>query len=89
MQFFLAPHGLLRIYGCIQINSSSLVFAFAQTRGLDAASILSCDGNLHGAQKGEQKDDSEQTGEQDPLIIEAIEKTILASANAIDHIYEK
>jgi uridine phosphorylase len=68
---------------------SSLVFTFAQTRGLDAASILSCDGNLHGAQKGEQKDETEQTGEQDPLIIEAIEKSILATANAIDHIYNK
>ncbi|MGY5880929.1 MAG: nucleoside phosphorylase [Candidatus Thorarchaeota archaeon] len=73
---------------CVEMESS-LVFTFAQTRGLDAASILSCDGNLHGAQKGEQKDESEETGEQDPLIIEAIEKTILASANAIDHIYEK
>jgi uridine phosphorylase len=73
---------------CVEMESS-LVFTFAQTRGLDAASILSCDGNLHGAQKGEQKDESEQTGEQDPLIIEAIEKTILASANAIDLIYNK
>jgi uridine phosphorylase len=73
---------------CVEMESS-LVFTFAQTRGLDAASILSCDGNLHGAQKGEQKDESEETGEQDPLIIEAIEKTILAAANAIDHIYEK
>jgi len=73
---------------CVEMESS-LVFTFAQTRGLDAASILSCDGNLHGAQKGEQKDESEQTGEQDPLIIEAIEKTILASANAIDQMYEK
>ncbi|MBE0525704.1 MAG: hypothetical protein IH631_02095, partial [Candidatus Thorarchaeota archaeon] len=50
---------------------------------------LSCDGNLHGAQKGEQKDESEQTGEQDPLIIEAIEKTIQATASAIDYIYDK
>jgi len=73
---------------CVEMESS-LVFTFAQTRGLDAASILSCDGNLHGAQKGEQKHEGEQTGEQDPLIIEAIEKTILASANAIDLIYNK
>jgi len=73
---------------CVEMESS-LVFTFAQTRGLEAASILSCDGNLHGAQKGEQQDESEQTGEQDPLIIEAIEKSILATANAIDHIYEK
>ena len=73
---------------CVEMESS-LVFTFAQTRGLDAASILSCDGNLHGAQKGEQQDESEESGEQDPLIIEAIEKTILATANAIDHIYEK
>ena len=73
---------------CVEMESS-LVFTFAQTRGLDAASILSCDGNLHGAQKGEQKDESEQTGEQDPLIIEAIEKTVLAAVAAIDNLSEK
>jgi uridine phosphorylase len=74
---------------CVEMESS-LVFTFAQTRGLDAASILSCDGNLHGgAQKGEQKDEGEKTGEQDPLIIEAIEKTIQATIAAIDHIYDK
>ena len=73
---------------CVEMESS-LVFTFAQTRGLDAASILSCDGNLHGAQKGEQKDESEETGEQDPLIIEAIEKTVLASIAAIDSFSEK
>ena len=73
---------------CVEMESS-LVFTFAQTRGLDAASILSCDGNLHGAQKGEQKDDAEQTGEQDPLIIEAIEKTVLATVAAIDSLSEK
>ncbi|TFG31636.1 nucleoside phosphorylase [Candidatus Thorarchaeota archaeon] len=72
---------------CVEMESS-LVFTFAQTRGLDAASILSCDGNLHGAQKGEQKDETEETGEQDPLIIEAIEKTVLATISAIDHITE-
>lgn len=72
---------------CVEMESS-LVFTFAQTRGLDAASILSCDGNLHGAQKGEQKDESEQTGEQDPRIIEAIEKTVQASIAAIDTIIE-
>ena len=73
---------------CVEMESS-LVFTFAQTRGLDAASILSCDGNLHGAQKSEQKDDTEQTGEQDPLIIEAIEKTVLAAVAAIDNLSEK
>ncbi len=73
---------------CVEMESS-LVFTFAQTRGLHAASILSCDGNLHGAQKGEQKDETEQTGEQDPLIIEAIEKTVLATVAAIDKLSEK
>lgn len=73
---------------CVEMESS-LVFTFAQTRGLDAASILSCDGNLHGAQKGEQKDETEKTGEQNPLIIEAIEKTVLASIAAIDRNAEK
>jgi len=73
---------------CVEMESS-LVFTFAQTRGLDAASILSCDGNLHGAQKGEQEDETEKTGEQDPLIIEAIEKTVLATIAAIDTIVEK
>ncbi len=73
---------------CVEMESS-LVFTFAQTRGLDAASILSCDGNLHGAQKGEQKDETEQTGEQDPLIIEAIDKTVLAAIAAIDSLSEK
>ncbi|MBN2229330.1 MAG: nucleoside phosphorylase [Candidatus Thorarchaeota archaeon] len=70
---------------CVEMESS-LVFTFASTRGLDAASILSCDGNLHGAQKGEQKDESEKSGEQDPLIIEAIEKTVLATISSIDRI---
>ncbi|MGQ4912091.1 MAG: nucleoside phosphorylase [Candidatus Thorarchaeota archaeon] len=68
---------------CVEMESS-LVFTFAQTRGLDAASILSSDGNLHGAQKGEQKTEDEKSGEQDPLLVEAIEKTILATASAID-----
>jgi uridine phosphorylase len=72
---------------CVEMESS-LVFTFAQTRGLDAASILSCDGNLHGAQKGEQKDDTEKTGEQDPLIIEAIEKTVRATIASIDRVFD-
>jgi uridine phosphorylase len=72
---------------CVEMESS-LVFTFAQTHGLDAASILSCDGNLHGAQKGEQQDDAEQTGEQDPLIIEAIEKTVQATIASIDRVFD-
>ena len=66
---------------------SSLLFIFASTRGLNAASILACDGNLHGAQKTEQTDESESSGEQDPLLVEAIEKEIQATAAAIDRIY--
>jgi uridine phosphorylase len=72
---------------CVEMESS-LVFTFAQTRGLEAASILSCDGNLHGQQKGEQEDEDEETGEQDPLIIEAIGKTIRATAAAVDDLLE-
>jgi uridine phosphorylase len=68
---------------CVEMESS-LVFTFAQTRGLDAASILSCDGNLHGAQKGEQEVEDEKSGEQDPLLVEAIGKTIKATASSID-----
>jgi uridine phosphorylase len=68
---------------CVEMESS-LVFTFAQTRGLDAASILSCDGNLHGAQKGEQEVEDEESGEQDPLLVEAIGKTIKATAASID-----
>lgn len=70
---------------CVEMESS-LVYTFAQTRGLDAASILSSDGNLHGGQKGEQKTEDEASGEQDPLLVEAIEKTIVATANAIDRL---
>jgi uridine phosphorylase len=72
---------------CVEMESS-LVYTFAQTRGLDAASILSSDGNLHGGQKGEQKTEDEKTGEQDPLLVEAIEKTIMATAAAIDRLME-
>ncbi len=68
---------------CIEMESS-LLFVFASTHGLDAASILACDGNLHTGQKSEQKNDSEQSGEQDALFIEAVEKTILATIGAID-----
>lgn len=67
---------------------SSLLFTFAQTRGLDAAAILSCDGNLHGAQKTEQAEEGEETGEQDPLLVEAIAKSLDAVVNAIDRMVE-
>lgn len=70
---------------CVEMESS-LLFVFASTKGIDAASILAVDGNLHGAQKHEQKDESEKTGEQDPLMIEAIEKEIQATAAAIDRL---
>jgi hypothetical protein len=66
---------------------SSLLYIFASTKGISAASILACDGNLHGAQKGEQEDESEASGEQDPLLVEAVEKEIEATVNAIDRIY--
>lgn len=72
---------------CVEMESS-LVFTFAQTRGLDAASILSCDGNLHGAQKGEQEVEDEKTGEQNPLLVEAIGKTIEATAAAVDRLLD-
>lgn len=72
---------------CVEMESS-LVFTFAQTRGLEAASILSCDGNLHGEQKGEQEVEDEATGEQDPLLVEAIGKTIQATSAAVDEILE-
>ncbi len=70
---------------CVEMESS-LLFVFAQTRGLNAASILAVDGNLHGGQKAEQKDSSEKSGEQSPLMIEAIEKETLATVKAIDRI---
>jgi uridine phosphorylase len=63
---------------------ASLLFTFAQTRGLEAAAILSCDGNLHGAQKTEQAHEGEETGEQDPLLVEAIAKSLDALVMAID-----
>jgi uridine phosphorylase len=67
---------------------SSLLFTFAQTRGLEAAAILSCDGNLHGAQKTEQAQEGEETGEQDPLLVEAIAKSLDALVMAIDRMDE-
>jgi uridine phosphorylase len=67
---------------------SSLVFTFAQTRGLEAAAILSCDGNLHGAQKTEQASEDEKTGEQNPLLVEAIAKSLDALVMAIDKVAE-
>jgi len=63
---------------------SSLLFTFAQTRGLAAAAILSCDGNLHGAQKTEQAHEEEKTGEQNPLLVEAIAKSLDAVVMSID-----
>ncbi len=71
---------------CVEMESS-LLFVFAQTRGLQAASILACDGNLHGAQKAEQEDSSEASGEQDPLQVEAVEKEIAATVSTIDILY--
>ncbi len=70
---------------CIEMESS-LLFVFAQTRGLHAASILAVDGNLHTDPKEEQKDDREKTGEQNPLLVEAIEKEVEATALAIDRL---
>ena len=67
---------------------SSLLFTFAQTRGLEAAAILSCDGNLHGAQKTEQAQEDEETGEQNPLLVEAIAKSLDAVVMAIDKMEE-
>jgi uridine phosphorylase len=72
---------------CVEMESS-LLFVFAQVRGLEAASIVACDGNLHTGQKAEQEDDSEESGEQDPLLIEAVEKEIEATVRAIDKIYK-
>ncbi len=68
---------------------ASLLFTFAQTRGLDAAAILSCDGNLHGAQKTEQSHEGEETGEQDPLLVEAIAKSLDALVMAIERMEEE
>lgn len=68
---------------CIEMESS-LLYVFASTKGIAAASILSVDGNLHGDQKGEQADESELTGEQHPLLKEAIAKSVEATIHAID-----
>ncbi len=68
---------------CIEMESS-LLFVFATSHGLDAASILVCDGNLHTGQKGEQKTESEQSGEQHHLFVEAMRESIRATINAID-----
>ena len=72
---------------CVEMESS-LLFVFAQARGLEAASVLASDGNLHGAQKTEQSVETEKTGEQNPLLVEAIEKEIEATIKAIDRIRE-
>ena len=71
---------------CVEMESS-LLFVFAQTRRLQAGSILACDGNLHSDQKGEQTDESEKTGEQNPLLVEAISKEIEAAITAVDELY--
>ncbi|MFW9910399.1 MAG: nucleoside phosphorylase [Candidatus Thorarchaeota archaeon] len=73
---------------CVEMESS-LLFIFAQTKGLHAATIVACDGNLHTGQKAEQTDESEKSGEQDPLLVEAVEKEIEATVKAIDRIYNK
>lgn len=71
---------------CVEMESSFL-FVFAATKGLEAASILACDGNLHTGQKKEQSDESEQSGEQDPLLIEAVDNEIEAVIRTIDKLY--
>jgi uridine phosphorylase len=73
---------------CVEMEAS-LLFVFAQTKGLDAACILACDGNLHTGQKVEQSDESEKSGEQDPLMVEAVEKEIEATIRAIDKMSSK
>ncbi len=70
---------------CVEMESS-LLFVFATTHGIHAASILACDGNLHSDQKGEQSVDDEQTGEQDPRLVEAVGLEIEAAIRAIDRI---
>ncbi len=71
---------------CVEMESS-LLFVFAQTRGLQAGSILACDGNLHSDQKGEQAEEGEETGEQNPLLIEAVSKEIEAAIKAVDQLF--
>lgn len=66
---------------------SSLLFVFAQTQGIRSGSILACDGNLHRDPKLEQKDESEKSGEQDPLLVEAVDKEIEATIRAVDRLY--
>ena len=73
---------------CVEMEAS-LLFVFASSRGLEAASILAVDGNLHTGQKVEQEDESEKSGEQDPLMVEAVEKEIEATIKAIDGLYSK
>ncbi|MFW9847810.1 MAG: nucleoside phosphorylase [Candidatus Thorarchaeota archaeon] len=68
---------------CVEMEAS-LLFVFAQTKGLEAAAICASDGNLHTGQKAEQKDDSEKSGEQNPLLVEAVEKEIEATVKSID-----
>ena len=71
---------------CVEMESS-LLFIFAQTRGLNAATIVVSDGNLHTGQKEEQNDESEKSGEQDPLLLEGTEKEITATLKSIDRLY--
>jgi len=66
---------------------SSLLFVFAQTQGIRSGSILACDGNLHRDPKLEQKDESEKSGEQNPLLVEAVDKEIEATIRAVDKLY--
>jgi uridine phosphorylase len=66
---------------------SSLLFVFAQTQGIRSGSILACDGNLHRDPKLEQKDESEKSGEQNPLLVEAVDKEIEATIRAVDELY--
>ncbi len=73
---------------CVEMEAS-LLFTFAQTKGLDAAAILSCDGNLHGTQKTEQSSEDEETGEQDPLLVEAIAKSLDALVMAVDKLADR
>lgn len=71
---------------CVEMESS-LLFVFAQTKGLQAGSILACDGNLHSDPKGEQTDESEASGEQHPLLVEAVSKEIEAAVKAVDELF--
>ena len=66
---------------------SSLLFVFAESQGIRAGSILACDGNLHRDPKLEQKDEAEKSGEQNPLLVEAVDKEIEAAIRAVDRLY--